>query len=110
MIDKTKWIYFLCCGVLFSGCISTIPAIGVNLNYNGEKTTLKGEASYLTVLNLFTWGDGSITAAMKAGGIDKIHHIDIETDNYLIAKKITIVWSMEKVPTNQNPPYLKLAE
>ena len=43
---------------------------------------------------IFTTGDSSIKAAMDAGGIKKVHHVDFESTNFLniYTEAITIVW------------------
>ena len=43
---------------------------------------------------IFTTGDSSIKAAMDAGGITKVHHVDFESTNILnlYTEAITIVW------------------
>jgi len=43
---------------------------------------------------VYATGDASISAAMKNGGITRIHHVDHETQNFLgiYAKYVTIVY------------------
>ncbi len=51
-----------------------------------------GEASCESILGLVARGDASISAAMKAGGITKIHHIDYHSENILgIYAKFTVI-------------------
>lgn len=53
-----------------------------------------GKASFTSILGLLCTGDASIEAAMKNGGITKIHHIDFEVKNilFLIATYSTVVY------------------
>jgi hypothetical protein len=55
--------------------------------------TKMGEAEAEGII-LFYFGDNSISAAMDAGGIEKIHHVDYETLNVLnlYVKRKTIVY------------------
>ena len=52
-----------------------------------------GEATATGILG-FVDGDASIKAAMQAGGITKIHHVDTEATNVLMVygKFKTVVW------------------
>ncbi len=60
---------------------------------NSVKMTRTGKATANGIL-LLTQGDCSIAAAMKDGGITKIHHVDYEVNYILgiIASKTTIVY------------------
>lgn len=49
-------------------------------NVNSPKV---GEAKAESFLGLIAIGDASIEAAMKDGGITKIHHVDYESKNIL---------------------------
>ena len=60
---------------------------------NTVKPLKKGEAKAEGIL--FIWkGDNSIAAAMKAGDITKVHHVDYIIDSVLgiIGSKTTIVY------------------
>jgi hypothetical protein len=48
-----------------------------------NSTAKKGEASYTSILGLLATGDASVKAAMEAGGITKVHHIDQQVPNIL---------------------------
>jgi len=66
-------------------------------SYYGPTTgsSLKvGEASFTSFLGLVAIGDASIEAAMKNGGITKVHHIDQKVKNILnlIATYTVIVY------------------
>ena len=51
-----------------------------------------GTASCSSILGLIGTGDASIDAAMKNGGISKIHHVDYESKNILgIYAKYTVI-------------------
>ncbi len=42
-----------------------------------------GTSSCSSILGMVAQGDASITAAMKAGGITKIHHVDYQSKSIL---------------------------
>ncbi|RKY02293.1 TRL-like protein family [Candidatus Poribacteria bacterium] len=51
-----------------------------------------GTASCYSLLGLVALGDASIEAAMKNGGIKKIHHVDFKSYNLLgIYSKFTVI-------------------
>ena len=91
-----------CCGV---GGPSATSAIGFGGIINGNvspasfdvdnsvKSVKCGEATSTGIV-LYTSGDSSIQAAMTAGGISKIHHIDYKVLNIfgLYSTATTIVW------------------
>jgi len=56
--------------------------------------TKEGKAESQNILGIINTGDHSVTAAMKAGGLTKVHHVDVQILNYLgiYAKHITIVY------------------
>ena len=60
---------------------------------NTVKAVKCGQATSKGIV-LYTSGDSSIKAAMDAGGITKIHHIDYKVFNIfnLYTKATTIVW------------------
>ena len=60
---------------------------------NTVKASKCGMATSKSII-LFTSGDSSIKAAMDAGGVSKIHHIDYKVFNIfnLYATATTIVW------------------
>lgn len=53
-----------------------------------------GRSSAQSILGLVAQGDASIQAAMKDGGIQKVHHVDYQVENLLgvIATYTTIVY------------------
>ena len=97
------------CAALLTGCcsqggpISTVAITGgIVLDHrapgafdvdNSVKCAKCGTASSKGIV-LYTTGDSSIKAAMDAGGITKIHHVDFETKNIfnVYTETSTIVW------------------
>lgn len=56
------------------------------LAYHGATTTSSaktGMASYTNILGILATGDASLEAAMRAGGITKLHHVDQQYTNIL---------------------------
>jgi hypothetical protein len=81
--------------LLVMGCSYGVgPQVGtmgwVYTDYHGPVTvtdsdagfTKVGVSTYSNVLGIVATGDGSISAAMKDGGITRVHHIDYK--NYTI--------------------------
>lgn len=60
---------------------------------NNVKPLKRGESTQTGVV-LFSTGDASIEAAMKNGGITKVHHVDYKTTTvlFLYTKQTTIVY------------------
>lgn len=60
---------------------------------NSVKAVKKGEAKSKSIV-IYTTGDSSIKAAMDAGGITKIHHIDYRVFNVFnfYSTATTVVW------------------
>ncbi len=77
---------------LFVDVTAPMPATTTILNATSFTKTGKAEAT--NILGLIQTGDCSITEAMKAGGITRVHHVDMQITNVLMlyAKKITIVY------------------
>jgi len=48
-----------------------------------SSTTHMGTATVTSILGILSTGDASLDAAMKAGGITKVHHVDTEIVSYL---------------------------
>jgi hypothetical protein len=95
-----KLIVCACAGalaVLLTGCASNVypggPSVGGWL-YTGVKdpaqnlavavepspATKVGESSAMGIFGLIATGDASVDAAMKNGGITKVHHVDHKVD------------------------------
>jgi len=71
--------------ILFSGCAGVMsPATGILYSSTeapiaatmADGYTKSGSASCTSILGIVASGNASITAAMKNGGITKIHHVD----------------------------------
>ena len=89
--------------MLLAGC--TMPGGPVNAPimldvkdsgdvYDASVKPLKSGTAEVNGIILFSSGDASIAAAMKNGGITKLHRVDHEYSNILgiVSKKKTIVW------------------
>jgi TRL-like protein family len=92
----------LCGALLLTGCVlghgPVVAPITVNMkgpvSAGPAPTSPKiGRAEAWGIL-VFSTGDASISAAMQAGGITRIHHVDQETQNilWIWAKYTTIVY------------------
>lgn len=85
--------------VLFQGCGAFIPtpmgfaglytsitcpseALAIQCNENAG-TSKVGKASATNILGIISTGDFSLQAAMMAGGIKKVHHVDVKVENVL---------------------------
>ena len=85
------------------GCAMSLPYNGVLAPIMNEKTAVavgdsgagmgKVGTAQVEGIILYAWGDGSISAACKSGGITKIHHVDSEDLSVLgiYARKIITV-------------------
>ncbi len=88
-----------CCAVMvattavfLTGCATSYPTgilytdlkLPLGATSNTAPSTMKvGVATCTSVLALVTLGDASIEAAMKNGGITKVHHVDWSAKNFL---------------------------
>jgi hypothetical protein len=92
----------LCCAASLTGCAVSHGPVTAALVFDmrgpvsagpatGSAKTGRAEAWGFLVYGA---GDASIAAAMKNGGITRIHHVDNETTNILgvYAKYVTIVY------------------
>jgi hypothetical protein len=62
----------------------TTPTVNYSVAENKDVKPLKrGEATVEVILGLVANGDASIQAAMKNGGITKVHHIDYKNKSVL---------------------------
>lgn len=61
-----------------SGCFVKLTGTSPNLavKFDAEKAERVGHASCQQFLWAFATGDCSVTAAMKDGGLSKLHHVD----------------------------------
>ena len=81
-------------GSLVTSVRSPAQALAVALDPSA-KPTKTGTSGSSAILGLFASGDGSVEAAMRQGGITKIHHVDHEVNVYLLgiyAENKTIVY------------------
>lgn len=87
--------------VVMSGCATGMqPVSGIYADVKGPGMVLDnragqskvGTATAKSVLGIVATGDASIAAAMKEGGITKVHHTDYHTTNIFgIVAETTIV-------------------
>ena len=84
------------CALVGVGLFTDIKATSLGLATRMDATTYskEGKSESQNILGLINTGDCSVTEAMKAGGITKIHHVDVQTVNYLglFGKTITHVY------------------
>lgn len=82
----------LVCGMMSVASCTSVAPLTATSNNVGTKV---GTATETRILGLFPFkGDHGIDAAAKNGGIKKISHVDVQTDNtlYLIVKTTTKVY------------------
>lgn len=80
------------CGMLFAASCTSVAPLAATSNNVGAKC---GTATETRILGFFPFkGDHGINAAAKNGGIKKISHVDVQTDNtlFLITKTTTKVY------------------
>ncbi len=88
---------FLLVSFFLSGCLLytniKAPMPEITVVKNGESAAKSGEASCSSYVWLVTVGDCSIDAAMKKGGIKKVHHVDVQEVSYFfgIYGKVTSI-------------------
>lgn len=73
----------------------TIDAVSPGAQFaNSDVRPLKRGEATQTGIVLYVTGDSSIEAAMKNGGIKKVHHVDYKNTTilFLYTKTTTIVW------------------
>ena len=80
----------LIAGALTLDHVAPDSEIGID---NNVRPTKKGVATSTAIL-FYVTGDGSIDAAMKNGGITKVHHVDYDVKNILgiVSEVKTIVY------------------
>ncbi|MSR47023.1 MAG: hypothetical protein EXS13_08155 [Planctomycetes bacterium] len=79
-------------GLLFTQV--TDPAQNLAVATDAATGALVGESSSIGMLGLIATGDSGLDAAMKAGKITKVHHVDHQTSSFfgfLYVKQTTIV-------------------
>jgi hypothetical protein len=92
-----------CIGMFMTGCAANpffglavtkvhAPTINLTTPVNATASTKVGEAYCKNFLGLVALGDASLDAAMKNGGITRIHHVDCKYEVYLgVYSKFTII-------------------
>ncbi len=101
-----------CCVAVIAGCSIHGPSAPTGSIYTGVqlpesaatlamrtsntgdvKVLKRGQASVMSPLGLFAFGDASIQAAMENGGITKVHHVDYKKTSFLgfVFRKLTII-------------------
>jgi hypothetical protein len=90
---KRKHSLFLVALLLLglTGCATYIPMGSLYVGAKGGIGTSTGEISYTkvgtaevtSILGLVAFGDGSITTAVKNGGIKRVKYVDYEVENIL---------------------------
>lgn len=68
-------------GVIYTDCKAPLPAASANMD--ATAATKVGTATTSSILGWFAMGDASIDAAMKNGGLKKLHHVDFHVTNIL---------------------------
>ena len=64
--------------------VVTSPAQHLTVATDKDAQAMKtGESQNMSFLGLFAFGDGGIDAAMKQGGITKVHHVDHTVFSFL---------------------------
>jgi hypothetical protein len=91
----------LCCAASLTGCAVSHGPVTAALVFDMKGPVAMGAASTSPKTGraeawgilVYGAGDASITAAMRNGGITRVHHVDNETTNILgiYAKYVTIV-------------------
>jgi TRL-like protein family len=95
-------ILSLVCAAALTGCAVSHGPVTTGLVFDMKGPVAVGSATGSTKVGraeawgivVYGAGDASIAAAMKNGGITRIHHVDNETTNILgiYAKYVTIVY------------------
>ncbi|GGY44556.1 TRL family protein [Bacterioplanes sanyensis] len=81
-------------GALMSNTTSTAAALAVPTHKDAQPAKV-GEASTTAVFGLLSFGDSSVTEAMKNANITKVHHVDYRNTTVLLglfAQTTTIVY------------------
>ena len=77
-------------GVIFTNVRSPAQnlAVATDAAFGSQK---HGTSSAGALFGLFAFGDASVDAAMKAGGITKVHHVDHQVNFFLFG-----IWRQNK--------------
>jgi hypothetical protein len=68
-------------GAIYTDVKAPMHAIAADMN--GTSASKVGTATCSSILGWIAMGDASIDAAMKAGGITKLHHVDFHATQIL---------------------------
>jgi len=83
-----------CAGLIPAGSIYSGVKMPLGATANSGAAAKTGEATCISILSLISFGDCSIDAAKKNGGITKVTHVDWDVQNILgIYGKYTVVVS-----------------
>lgn len=91
-MKKIFGLALIICGVMFVASCTSVAPLTATSNNVGTKC---GTATETRILGLFPFkGDHGIDKAAKNGGIKKISHVDVQTDNilFLYTKQTTKVY------------------
>jgi hypothetical protein len=79
------------CAMLYNDLKTPLPSLGITADTQAR--TSVGKASCASYVWVVSTGDCSVEAAMKNGGITKVHHVDAEVQSYVfgIYTKFTTV-------------------
>jgi hypothetical protein len=102
MVKRVRLLASAICCTFLTGCVVAHGPVtaGITLDQKGPVSygpatgsSKIGRAEAWGIL-VYATGDASISAAMKNGGITRVHHVDNETTNLLgiYAKYVTIVY------------------
>src|SRR6185369_10953203 len=104
-----RLLFAVPCAVILAGCaIAHGPVTAaVTLDMKGPVSlgpaagSAKIGRSEAWGILVYSTGDASISAAMRNGGITRVHHVDQETTNILglYAKYITVVYGEQRPPS-----------
>ena len=97
-----QFMLFIACAIWLTGCVMARGPVMAPITVNQQGpvsagsaagSAKVGRASAVGIL-LFSHGDASISAAMRNGGITRVHHVDEENVNILgfYAKYTTVVY------------------
>ena len=112
-MKRFRQVFMLACAISLSGCAfaPVVPPRG--LLYNDQKAPLfggrsagplVGEASSYSVMFLVGWGDSSIRAAAKNGGITRIQNVDYRLVHFLgLYQRFTVIVSGDHKPEANAP-------
>jgi hypothetical protein len=70
-------------GSLYTGVTAPHGVDRAELSGTGKTGDKAGEACATGILNIAAWGDASIDAAKKAGGISDVHSVELRVFNIL---------------------------